>query len=361
KQDIHFMHSAILRTVGFLCIVLTLCCCAAAQTDRTDREAKPAFLQNPAWKAHTVEQLNGKAARIKTAAGIQIITQPWDMGAVYYPYMIYMPEKDKLLMLLGWGQEIRAGVVSSNDRGATWTKPQKIGDGWGIDLTHLDGGEAVLKMRNDNRYRFTRDFGASWDRSLPVPPCKDGKAFYEDSPFFVDRDPESGRVTRMWATGKKPGLACLLRYSDDAANTWSECRHIPQWGKTGEVVLHRASNGNLVAACRVNLPRFEGQIDHLSGLGVSVSKDDARTWSEISILYAWGRHMSSMVTLDNGDIVLTYIVRKGYVDTADGFPQFGVEAVISRDHGLTWDLDHRYLLAVWRGNRKSAEPKSWQA
>jgi len=36
-----------------------------------------------------VEQLNGKAPRIKSKAQIQIITETWDMGAVYYPYMIY--------------------------------------------------------------------------------------------------------------------------------------------------------------------------------------------------------------------------------------------------------------------------------
>ena len=28
------------------------------------------------------------------------------------------------------------------------------------------------------------------------------------------------------------------------------------------------------------------------------------------------------------------------------------EAVVSRDHGVTWDLDHRYLLHVWSGKRK---------
>ena len=31
---------------------------------------------------------------------------------------------------------------------------------------------------------------------------------------------------------------------------------------------------------------------------------------------------------------------KGYVNTPDGFPQFGIEAMFSRDNGRTWDLDH---------------------
>ena len=353
------MFATTLRAVSFLFIVLILCRYASAQTDGRNGDSKPAFLKHEAWTAHVVEQLNGRAPRLKTAADVQVISKPWDLGAVYYPYMTYLPDKKRLLMQLMWGQKIQTGIVYSDDGGATWSRPKRIGDGWSSGLTFLDGSRGVLKR--DNRYWFTDDLGASWDRSVPAPPCRDGKPFYEDSPFFVDRDVKSGRVTRLWATGKKPGLACLLRTSDDGGRTWSPFRHIPQWGRTGEIVLHRAGNGNLVAACRVNLPQFEGKIDHFSGLGVSVSKDNGRTWSKLNILYAWGRHMSSMVTLANGDIVLTYVVREGYVDTADGFPQFGVEAVISRDHGLTWDLDHRYLLAVWRGNRKSSELNSWFA
>ncbi len=49
---------------------------------------------------------------------------------------------------------------------------------------------------------------------------------------------------------------------------------------------------------------------------------------------------------------MTYVVRLGYVDDRNGYPQFGIEAVVSHDHGVTWDLDHRYLLHVWSGKRK---------
>ena len=48
---------------------------------------------------------------------------------------------------------------------------------------------------------------------------------------------------------------------------------------------------------------------------------------------------------------------KGYVDSPEGFPQFGVEALVSRDHGQTWDLDHRYILHHWVGHIKSA--RAW--
>ena len=63
---------------------------------------------------------------------------------------------------------------------------------------------------------------------------------------------------------------------------------------------------------------------------------------------------------------MTYVVRKGYIDSPDGFPQFGIEAVVSHDQGQTWDLDHRYLLNTWVGNRKGSNqnqpgPQAWWA
>ena len=307
---------------------------------------------------HEIEQLSGTEPRIKSTAEIQTISLQWDaLQPVTYPYMVYMPEKDRLLMLLMYKGETKAGVVSSSDGGATWTRPKYVGDGWSIDLSYLGGGTAVFKRAD--RYWFSHDYGETWEDSVPAPGCEDGKPFDEDSPFLVDRDAKTGRVTRLWATGKKPGLACLYRCSDDVGRTWSSCRHISQWGRTGEIVLHRVDDDNLIAACRVSLPQFEGKLDHYSGLGVSVSGDNGQSWSDLNILYAWGRHMSSLVTLDTGDIVLTHVVREGYVRTEDGYPQFGIEAVISRDKGRTWDLDHRYLLAVWKGSGKAAE--EWHA
>ncbi|MFP6770410.1 MAG: sialidase family protein, partial [Planctomycetaceae bacterium] len=283
------------------------------------------------------------------------------------PYMIHMPEKERLLLLVNWGKKPRnkSGVARSDDGGRTWKKPRLVTDAWSVGLTYLGAGNAVFLSQKSvtgpsDRYRFSRDFGQSWPDELPAPGYTDGKPFYEDSQFLVDRDSRTGKIVRLWATGKAPGQACLFRSTTDRGRTWSKYRHVPQWGRTGEIVLHRAANGNLVAACRANIPRFvDGKIDHWSGLGVSLSSDNGKTWSKLNILYAWGRHLSSMVTLPNGHIALTYVVRKGYVETTDGFPQFGIEAVVSRDHGRTWDLDHRYLLATWKGDQKG--PGRWHA
>jgi hypothetical protein len=50
---------------------------------------------------------------------------------------------------------------------------------------------------------------------------------------------------------------------------------------------------------------------------------------DVKKLYDWGRHHPSLLLMPNHDIVMTYVVRKGYVDMPDGYPQFGIEAVVS--------------------------------
>jgi Neuraminidase (sialidase) len=128
--------------------------------------------------------------------------------------------------------------------------------------------------------------------------------------------------------------------------------------RVNEVAFVRAANGDIVAACRTDNPdRFAGEIDHYGGLAVCASKDDGTTWSSPVWLYEWGRHHPSMVLMPSGHIVMTYVVRVGHTDTADGFRRFGIEAVVSRDNGLTWDPDHRYILASWPSTIQG--PKAW--
>lgn len=125
----------------------------------------------------------------------------------------------------------------------------------------------------------------------------------------------------------------------------------------------RAGNGDIIAACRTHVPdefnRPVPEVDHYAGLGVSISADNGRTWSEINSLYAWGRHHPSLILLPDQRIVMSYVVRKGYDNTPDGYPQFGVEAIVSTDHGRRWDFDGRYVLDMWRGTSKTH--RTWWA
>ena len=212
---------------------------------------------------------------------------------------------------------------------------------------------------------------------MPLEPTPDGKPWAIWDPPMVDRDVQTGKILRLVETGYAWFLPpevttahqqAYLRFSTDEGQTWSRATKVPQWEAVSEVAVMRAANGHMVAACRTDIPtRMEGEtLDHYEGLGISISADDGRTWSAVRKLYDWGRHHPSLLLLPSGEIVMTYVVRKGYIDTPEGFPQFGIEAVVSRDHGQTWDLDHRYLLHTWVGNRKGSNqnlpgPQAWWA
>ena len=152
-----------------------------------------------------------------------------------------------------------------------------------------------------------------------------------------------------------------FRSSPDLGRTWSEPEKIPQWLGVNEVDLAVAKNGDWIAACRTDVPsRFAALgIDSYGGLGVSISKDKGKTWSTVNKLYEWGRHHPSMVVLPDDRIVMSYVARLGYPNNAQGYPQFGIEAVVSDDNGQTWDLDHRYVLTVWVGNIKIPHLRYW--
>jgi hypothetical protein len=326
------------------------------------------------WQSHEVRLLNGAQAEIGVPAQRQIVTESWNR-VVAVPYIVYMPEKDRLLMLVGCDYPHHAEVLTSDDRGATWSDARAVlfdeegnaVSGLGISLTDLGKGH-VLFHAAGNRW-VSRDYGDTWQKLSVVANTCDDKPWYTWDPLWVDRGAESGKVTRIFETGytwhkppevEKKHQQAYIRFSEDVGTTWSNSIKVPQWKEVSEVAVIRAANGDLVGACRTDIPpRWSNEwIDHYEGLGISISKDDGKTWSEVIKLYDWGRHHPSLVLLPDNRILMTYVVRKGYVDTADGLPQFGIEAIISADHGRTWDLDHRYVLDVWQGNRKDVN-KWW--
>jgi len=339
------------------------------------------------WRPHTVVELNGKAGAIKLPGKFQIVTESWRQVAAV-PYIVYMPEKGRLLMLIAHAYPHAAMVLSSDDLGATWSPPRHVhvdaagkpDAAMGTSLTYLGGGNLILAAGRTgkdwsvpNWIWFSHDYGETWGNPAPLPKAMGELEMNLWDPFFVDSDPKTGRLARLIAAGYTMDTARFnstamagyenggIRPSADGGRTWGSFISVPEWTGVSEVSILRAANGNLVAACRTDWPkRFRKQnFDHYEGLSVSISKDHGTTWSKLYRLYAWGRHHPSMVLLPNGHIVMTYVVRKGYPNTAENYPQFGIEAIVSRDNGETWDLDHRYILARWRGITKG--PNSWYA
>jgi hypothetical protein len=317
-------------------------------------------------REHVVLQLNGDKPPVSLPAEMQCVTMSWNVPSVRAPYLAYMPEKDRLLMLAACGPGLRSALAVSNDRGKTWSPQrwlsvdgagQSNGDAWG--LTYLGQGR-LLALHPELRARwFSSDYGDTWNKTESKRP---GSMYIWDPPLLIEK-PGGGTARLAQGGYQETGVpftstdvysqGCIA-LSQDEGRTWSDQIVIPQWRGANEVIMIDASNGDWVAACRTDGPtRFRHRgFDHHSGLGVSISKDKGKTWSDLKLLYEWGRHHPSIVRLPDGRIVMSYVVRLGYPNSAAGYPQFGVEAVVSNDNGQNWDLEHRYILAKWAGDLK---------
>jgi hypothetical protein len=322
-------------------------------------------------REHVVQRLNAEKEPVNLPAEILWISEPWlreraDENA-QMPYLTYLPEKDRVLMLVETHQPIVTAFISSDDHGKTWSDRKWLStDGQGrpvgvaLGLTNLGGGRLMAYPENAAHDRWLSvDYGQTWT----VFTHKDTVAErYIWDPLLLLKD-SSGRIQKILEASWRPtGVPwgspdgyysqAYLRQSTDEGRTWGDEVKVPQWLGVNEINLFRAANGDLIAACRTDYPkRFAHlKLDHFGGLAVSVSKDEGQTWSDLNPLYEWGRHHPSIAMLANGNLLMTYVVRLGYPATYAGVPQFGVEAVVSRDNGQSWDKEHRYILASWEGN-----------
>ncbi len=329
------------------------------------------------WQTSVVRQMNGPGKEIKLPGLFQAVTQDWNCE-VAQPHIVYIPEKNRVLMLEGMKMPYQAVLTYSDDWGATWSKPRllhtdaagKCDVGHSLGLTYL--GDGKLIMTSSSRW-FSSDYGETWEKWADVPPGIGGAGWGLWDPMLVDRDPVTGKATRLMegphtvdnnAYYSEHGNDCSQGYvwfSTDEGKTWTPPAKVPQWKPVNETTFVRAKNGDIVAACRIDYPaKFRKELnDNYGGVGVSISKDNGVTWSKVKMLYQWGRHHASLVCMPNGDIVMCYLVRKGYRFTPDGRPRFGIEAIVSRDNGKTWDLDHKYILTQWDWPYKSPLISAW--
>jgi lysophospholipase L1-like esterase len=327
------------------------------------------------WQKHGVIRLDGPTKGRTLPAEMFFIGGVWGYNNSQMPYLAYMPERKRLLLAASVDKpNTKAVKVFSSDFGRTWTKPvwmhtNAAGDpdlGGAIQLTYL--GDGKLVMGDSNRYWFSADFGETWCDYAPVPRGFDAKPMWNWDPMFAVCDSKSGKLVQViesrykengeFGTAKYFSQACV-RFSADQCKTWTREIDVPEWRGVSEVVLCRAKNGDFVAACRTDNPPayLVGYDDQYSGLATSISKDGGKTWSALNRLFAWGRHQPHMVVMPTGDIVMTYVVRNGYLPDKNGLSQFGVEAVVSTDNGATWNLDRKYILAsnssIMNGERNS--------
>lgn len=313
--------------------------------------------------AHTIYQMNGTAGAIPSTAQIQWVNRARP-GEGQLPYLAYLPDQTKLIMMC------RDGCLTSADGGVTWGPLTAIDSSnpTAVGLVYLGSGKLLASgpSSTDPQWISTNS-GNTWTL-VPTSPVPDPEIYLWDPPLVTSTNGDSTKnligggwycTGIPWGSSAGPYSQGCVRFSTNSGATWGNPIAVPQWLGVNEVTFTKAANGNIIAACRTDYPpRFaKTQVDHYGGLAVSISSDNGATWSTLNKLFTWGRHHPSIVLLPNNDLLMTYVVRLGYTSDKDGFPRFGVEAVLSHNNGLTWDIDHRFVLAEWSGNVKG--DKAW--
>ena len=314
-----------------------------AQFERFLPSSKPHPFQQ---REHAVLQLDGEKKPTSLPAEMLWISRPWNNENAQMPYLVYMPEKDRLLMLVECHKPTLTAFVASDDHGKTWSSRRWLSvdehgkpNAEALGLTYLGAGKLIACSGDIKIYWCSSDYGQTWEKINPKQPT--GTRYGWD-PLLVVKNANGGvmrlvqpayrETGKLFGASDGPFSQASLLFSSDEGRTWGDEVVVPQWLGISEVSLIVARNGDWVAACRTdNHGRFaRNGLDQYSGLGVCISKDQGRTWSSLNTLYEWGRHQPHMVLLPDGRILMTYVVRNGYPTTREGLPQFGVEAVVSQ-------------------------------
>jgi len=331
----------------------------------------PIDQQELSWKPHSIRQWDGRGGEVCHPAKFRFVPQ-WQ-GLKVTPYGLAQMDNGEIALIgvayRGNHEYDEKTVIGfSGDGGATWSAYQPVEGHLGRPtiLTYLGRGELTFasgrgSAGGGNDKYFSHDYGRTW-QCEPRQLASNGEPFNTEGNALVDRD-ANGHAERIAEAGcnltGEPWpfhtTNSFLRWSSDGGHTWEnesqpEAWHCEDTYKGHTVVrgctegsLVRAANGDIVAALRLGMrPHYREHpfcSDNFESTAVSISKDDGRTWSPIREVLPPGRMHATLNRLESGDLVMTVIRR---IDIRDGklaTYRRGCEAVISRDHGRTWDVD----------------------
>ena len=251
------------------------------------------------WKKHTITRLDPSHPALKMPALFQWVSDSWNRVGLY-PFMCYMPEKNRLFAAVGGDvAPHKPYVITSDDGGATWTEPRHISPHATTGLSavcYLGDGQVIVTTWRYQKRHYSDDYGQTFPHNVAMDSVVDGQERHDSGIPYVDRNPKTGRIDRLIGiryevrklvhNGKKVNPSQpYFRYSTDLGKTWTEDRLIPQWTGFNEIEMVRAKNGDLLAVLRSDqAERYFHRIDSFGGMGVSISKDNGETWSDVNLL-----------------------------------------------------------------------------
>ena len=90
-------------------------------------------------------------------------------------------------------------------------------------------------------------------------------------------------------------------------------------------------------------------------MGVSISCDEGHTWSPIQRVCEAGRMHANLLRLPNDDLIMTVIRRMDIRGGQLASYRRGCDALVSHDHGQTWDHRERIIIDDWPHH----DPDQW--
>ncbi|MCI0621473.1 MAG: glycoside hydrolase [Acidobacteria bacterium] len=218
-------------------------------------------------------------------------------GTVLFAAVSYTWFGEKYNQNEGWKADVY--VIRSQDNGKSWSKPVKA---------------------NTAPYQWAYPYGRLielTDGTLLMT-CYGG--YYPYSSKDTDKPPE------------KQGRFSFLIRSRDGGKSWGEHSLVAQhYNETTAVLL---PSGRLLAALR---PDERGV-----PTDISFSDDKGFTWTKPQQVLNSSEHPADLLLLKSGTLLMSFGVRR---------KPYGVQAILSRDEGKTWQKDSPFLLA-WDGDHE---------
>lgn len=203
-----------------------------------------------------------------------------------------------------------AFVIHSDDEAQSWSQPQVIH--WGHERPEpvcLGDQKLVVIPRDDHGFIcFSEDGGKSWGEKTPFPVLPDGsnRQTYRHGTLLVEGSTITGVFYVEGARRQGWSAYSLLRRSRDGGLTWGGEMWLPPQWLSSEGSLVRARDGALVVSLRTgpgeNLSSYN---DHWRRICTARSMDDGKTWTDHQVHFKYGKVHSKLLTLSNGDILMT--------------------------------------------------------
>lgn len=272
----------------------------------------------------------------------------------YFPRLVMMPGGELVAFFKTGAAHVgkggRASLARSSDGGLTWSAPvtafDRPGADDGIVATGVtrDGSivaAAVSYTWKGDRYTNdgwtastwflrSRDAGRTWSSPVRVGTAPLDWAY----PFGNIIEQEDGTLLLSGYGGPLPktgdgAQVCFLLRSRDGGKTWGGYSEIARGHN--ELTMQLRRDGSLLAILR-----------SVAGAHMvsTVSRDQGRTWSSPVRITEDREHPPDLLRLSGGAWLLSFGQRN---------KPFGVQAMLSRDEGNTWERSARVMLA-WDGD-----------